>query len=136
MSRSDVSPVYGPTNPSPTQQKLQAITRYGSIIELIPEREIQYRELHAEVWPEVVAAIKKANIQNYNIFVVSLGEKRYLVSYWEYVGSDAEQDIASIAEDPTTRDRWWPLTDACQRRLSGTPETEQWFPMELVMHID
>ena len=38
----------------------KAWTRAG-FHELLPEKEELYRELHADVWPEVVAAIKKAN---------------------------------------------------------------------------
>ena len=128
-------PVYGPTNPDPKQTPQEPPVRYGSVIELIPEKEKLYRELHAEVWPEVVAAIKQANIQNYNIFVATLGGKKYLFSYFEYTGTNAQKDFATIASDPTTRDRWWPLTDACQQRLPETPDGEQWLPIERVMFI-
>jgi L-rhamnose mutarotase len=41
-----------------------------------------------------------------------------------------------MAQDPTIRDKWWPLTDACQTRLPGTPKNQQWLSMEQVMHID
>ena len=50
--------------------------------------EQQYRKLHADVWPEVVTAVKKANIQNYNIFIFEMGGKNYLFSYMEYTGTD------------------------------------------------
>ena len=105
------------------------------MVELKPEKERLYRELHAEVWPGVVQAIKKANISNYSIFAASIGGRRYLLSYFEYTGSDPEKDFASIAADPTTRDEWWPLTDACQQVIDGTPDGEQWLPMEQLMHI-
>ena len=94
-----------------------------------------YRQLHADVWPEVLAAIKNANIRNYNIFVAELGGKKYLFSYLEYVGDDLEKDFAGIGDDVTTRDKWWPITDGCQRRLPGTPEGEQWKSLEMLMHI-
>jgi L-rhamnose mutarotase len=109
---------------------------YGSVIEVKPEKEREYRELHADVWPEVKAAIHKANIRNYNIFVTELAGKRYLFTCFEYIGHDPEKDLGGIAQDPTTRDRWWPLTDACQMRLPGTPEGQQWKPIEQVMHLD
>ncbi len=129
-------PIYGKTNPTPDQQKQAEVKRYGSVIELLPEKEKTYRELHADVWPEVVAAIKKANIQNYNIFTVELGGKKYLFSYLEYTGTDPEKDFASIGNDATTRDKWWPITDACQREIPGTPDGQQWLPIEMLMHIE
>jgi L-rhamnose mutarotase len=132
----NVTPVVGPTNPSVEQQREAGIIYYGSVIELLPEQEQQYRDLHADVWPEVIAAIKKANIHNYNIFVAELDGKRYLFSFFEYHGDDPEADFASIAADPTTRDKWWPITDHCQKRLPGTPEGQQWQSIEMLMHID
>ncbi|XAL98959.1 L-rhamnose mutarotase [Phycisphaeraceae bacterium D3-23] len=129
-------PVYGPTNPTAEQQSLQGVLFFGSAIELNPEKEQLYRELHADVWPDVLMAIEKANIRNYNIFVADLGGKRYLFSFFEYHGSDPAADFASIAADPTTSQAWWPITDSCQRRLPGTPEGEQWKSLEMLMHID
>ena len=99
------------------------------------ERTVSYRELHAQVWPEVVAAIHRANIRNFNIFVTEIAGRRYLFSHFEYIGTDPESDFASIGGDPTTRDRWWPLTDACQIRLPGTPAGEQWRSLEQVMRL-
>ena len=130
-----VAPVYGPTNPTPEQMAQEPVKYYASIVELKPEMEKKYRELHADVWKEVVAAIKKANIRNFNIFVTDIAGKRYLISTLEYTGQDAEKDFGSMKDDAVTRDKWWPITDNCQRRLPGTPEGEQWRAMEMLMHI-
>jgi L-rhamnose mutarotase len=108
---------------------------FGSVIELKPEKEKLYRELHAKVWPDVTAAIRKAKIRNFNIFVADLGGKRYLFSHFEYHGTNPDKDFAAMAKDPTTRDKWWPITDGCQERLPGTPKGEQWLSMEQVMHL-
>lgn len=130
-----VEPVYGPSNPAPAPPSSPGVKRFASIVGLDPAKEKLYRELHAEVWPEVVAAIRRANITNYNIYITEIEGRRYLVSTFEYVGTDPEKDFASIAEDPVTRDKWWPLTDACQIRLPGTPAGEQWRALEQVMHL-
>lgn len=121
--------IHGPTNPA------TAPRTYCAMVELIPEKEEEYRKLHADVWPEVLAAIRRANIRNYNIYVATIDNRRYLVSHMEYAGSDPAADFATIAEDSVTRDKWWPLTDACQRVLAGTPEGQQWLPLERVMHV-
>jgi len=131
-----VDPVYGPTNPAPDEAAKAKVKRYGSVIELLPEKEKQYRELHAAVWPDVVKAIKKANIRNFNIYVAEINGKKYLFSYLEYTGNDPAKDFASIGLDKTTKEKWWPITDACQQRLPGTPEGKQWLDMETLMHIE
>jgi len=131
-----VRPVYGPTNPSPSKAATSTPRYYCSIIGLRPEKEAEYRKLHASVWPEVRAAIRKANIRDYNIYIEVLNGKKYLVSHFEYVGKDPDKDFALIAKDPTTKNKWWPLTDACQVVLRGTPSGQQWLPVEQVMHLD
>ncbi|HTX00735.1 MAG TPA: L-rhamnose mutarotase [Acidimicrobiales bacterium] len=130
-----ITPVYGPSNPSPADAARAPVRQYASVVELKPAMEQEYRRLHGDVWPEVRAAIRKANIRNYNIYVAELGAKRYLFSFFEYTGRDPASDFAIIANDPTTRDRWWPITSACQARLPGTPEGEQWMPLERVMRL-
>lgn len=130
-----VEPIYGSTNPSPKQKANAKVRRFGSVIELLPEKEELYRELHADVWPEVVAALKKANFQNFNIFLLELGGKKYLFNYVEYTGDNLYKDFAGIADDPTTREKWDPITDACEKRLPGTPKGEKWKSLEMLMHI-
>jgi hypothetical protein len=43
---------------------------------------------------------------------------------------------ASETIEPTTKNKWWPITDAYQIRLPGTPKGSQWLGMEQVMHLD
>lgn len=130
-----VAAIFGPTNPDEATKKADPVQRFSAVVELNPEKEKLYRELHADVWPEVKAAIKKANIQNFNIFITEIDGKKYLFNYLEYVGTDIEKDLGGIALDSVTREKWWPITDACQIRLPGTPEGEQWRGIEMVMHI-
>lgn len=133
MNQDSTAPIYGKTNPAPDEQG--SPVRYGSVIELLPEKEKEYRFLHADVWPGVLAAITKANIRNFSIFVHSIAGKRYLFSYFEYIGQSFEQDMATLAEDATTQ-QWWKETDPCQQKLPGTPPSDQWSSMEMVFHCD
>ncbi|MEU3983599.1 L-rhamnose mutarotase [Streptomyces sp. NPDC026672] len=105
--------------------------RFASVIRLRPEKEAEYRRLHADAWPGVLAAIKRANIGNYSIFL----RDGLLFSYLEYYGDDYAADTASIAEDPVTRD-WWALTDPCQQPVDSAAEGEWWAPAEEVFHLD
>ena len=124
--------MHGLTNPP---DPISGVHRLTSVIELKPEKEQLYRQLHADVWPDVVKAVEKANIRNYSISLARLSGKSYLFSYMEYTGDDLEADFAAMADDATTRDKWWPITDACQNVIEGTPEGNQWMPLERLMLI-
>ena len=135
MSESEVKPVYGETNPNPETTASQTIRRYGSVIGLRPDCEQQYRELHANAWPAVMARLKQSNVQNYSIYVTELDGKRYLFSYFEYTGTDYAADMLQLAEDPQTR-RWWQQTDPLQIQLPNRKEGDNWSMMERVFLLD
>jgi L-rhamnose mutarotase len=105
--------------------------RVASVIRLRPDKERQYRELHAEVWPDVLATLKRAHISNYSIFL----RDGYLFSYLEYSGTDFAADMLEIASDAATR-RWWLLTDPCQLPLTTAAAGERWAPAEELFHLD
>jgi L-rhamnose mutarotase len=105
--------------------------RFGSVIRLRPDRRYDYLALHANVWPGVEAALTRANIRNYTIFL----RDDLLFGYYEYVGDDHAADLARIAADPETK-RWWELTDPCQEQLPGTPDGSQWAPLAEVWHLE
>lgn len=105
--------------------------RYAAVVALRPEHEAEYRRLHADAWPEVLAALTRSHVHNYSIFL----HDDMLFQYLEYHGDDYEADMARIAEDETTQ-RWWTLTDPMQRKLSDDPAAPQWTPLEEVFHLD
>ena len=91
--------------------------RYGSLIKLRPEKLDEYKELHANAWPDVLAMIWKCNIRNYSIYF----KDGFLFSYFEYIGEDYDADMALMAADPTTQ-KWWKLTDPCQEPIETRKE--------------
>ncbi len=105
--------------------------RFATVIRLRPEKEAEYRALHAAAWPDVLAALKRAHIGNYSIFL----RDGLLFSYLEYSGDDYAADTAAIAADPSTR-AWWQLTDPCQEPVGSAAEGEWWAPAEEVFHLD
>ena len=105
--------------------------RYASVIRLRPEREAEYRALHADVWPDVLAALRRAHVSNYSIFL----RDGLLFSYLEYSGEDYARDMQALADDETTR-RWWTFTDPCQAPLPSASIDEWWAPAEEVFHLD
>ena len=107
--------------------------RMGMVVGIKPEKIDEYKRLHAETWPSVLAAISKANIHNYTIFLRE--PENLLFGYWEYHGDDFEADAARIAADPQTQE-WWTFTDLCQIRMASRKSGEQWSMMEQVFHND
>jgi L-rhamnose mutarotase len=105
--------------------------RIASVIRLRPEHEQAYRQLHAAAWPDVLAALSRAHVQNYSIFL----RDGFLFSYLEYTGDDYAADMAAVAADEATQ-RWWQLTDPCQQPLDSAGEGEWWAPAEEVFHLD
>lgn len=105
--------------------------RFGSVIKLRPEKLAEYKELHANVWPEVLRQIRDSNIRNYSIYF----KDGFLFSYFEYTGDDYAGDMKKMAGDSHTQ-AWWKLTDPCQEPLDTRKEGEWWASMEEFFHMD
>ncbi|MBQ7163368.1 MAG: L-rhamnose mutarotase [Bacteroidales bacterium] len=105
--------------------------RYGQVIAVRPEKLEEYKRLHANAWPGVLKMIKDCHLQNYSIYY----KDGLLFSYYEYVGTDYEADMAKMAADPETQ-RWWDVCKPCQQPLPTRAEGEWWSDMEEVFHLD
>jgi L-rhamnose mutarotase len=112
------------------------VKRYGSVIEVRPEKIEEYKRLHANAWPGVLKMIRECNIRNYSIYLREVEKgKYYLFSYFEYTGTDFDADMKKMAVDETTQ-RWWKETDPCQRPIPLAKKGEHWSAMEEVFHAD
>ncbi|HEY7970730.1 MAG TPA: L-rhamnose mutarotase [Candidatus Limnocylindrales bacterium] len=86
--------------------------RIGFVMRLLPGAEAEYRARHADVWPEMLAALRAAGARNYSIYLH--GED--LFGYLEVDDLRRFQD--TMAASPVN-DRWQadmtrlidPLTD-------------------------
>ena len=105
--------------------------RYGQVIKIKPEKLEYYRALHANPWPEVIQKIIECNIRNYSIFIL---QDHTLFAYFEYIGSNFEEDMQKMGDDPITQ-KWWQETDPCQESF-GLKPNEWWHNMEEVFHCD
>lgn len=105
--------------------------RIGQIIGIKPDAIAEYEQLHAAVWPDVLALIHACNIRNYTIF----RHEYLLFAYFEYVGTDFAADMARMAADPRTQE-WWAFTDPLQQPLPSRAEGEWWATMRPVFHTD
>lgn len=99
------------------------------VIGIRPERIDDYKRLHADAWPGVLAQIRDSHIRN---FVIYLREpENLLFGHFEYHGDDLDADMAAMAADPVTQD-WWAHTDPCQTILPSARTGEKWVYMEEV----
>jgi L-rhamnose mutarotase len=106
------------------------VERHAAVIRLRPERRSEYVRLHAQVWSEVIAALKRAHVSNYSIFL----RDDYLFSYLEYTGGNFVADMEAVARDAATQ-RWWQLTAPCQAPLPSAAQGEWWAPAEELFHL-
>lgn len=107
--------------------------RMAMIIGIRPEQISEYKRLHDDAWPEILAMISACNIRNYSIYLKE--PENLLIGYWEYHGADFEADAAKMAADPKTQE-WWDLCMPMQVPLDTRKEGEWWAMMEEVFHHD
>ncbi len=107
--------------------------RMGRVIGIKPSGIERYKDLHANPWPDTVEELKNRNIQNFSIFLRA--PENLLFSYWEYTGSNFEEDFAKTKESPRTQ-AWWDLTAPLQQPLASRKADEWWSPMERVFFAE
>lgn len=107
------------------------VQRFGSVIKVKTEKLMQYKNLHAAVWPGVLETISKCHIKNYSIYF----KDGFLFSYFEYTGADYKADMEKMAADPLTQ-QWWEACKPCQDPLTTRGEGEWWASMEEIFHYD
>jgi L-rhamnose mutarotase len=105
--------------------------RFGQLLKLRPEHQADYVRHHAQVWPGVLAQIRRSNIRNYSIYL----REGMLFAYFEYVGSDFEADMRAMAADPETQ-RWWALMEPMQEKWPTAGPAEWWSNLAEVFHTD
>lgn len=105
--------------------------RMGMVIGVRPEFIKAYKELHAEVWPEILQSLSDCNVKNYSIFLRE--PENLLFGYWEYVGDDFDADMKKMSDLPITKE-WWAECMPCQKPLETRDDGEWWAMMEEVFY--
>lgn len=110
----------------------ETVRRFGQVVRLRPEKEAEYRRLHADAWPTVLERMSAHGIRNFSIYL----HTGLLFAYFEYAGDDLEADLAAAADSDDARE-WARITAACQQRLdASTPDAGLWSRMTEVFHLD
>jgi L-rhamnose mutarotase len=108
--------------------------RFGWVAKAGPDMVQKYVELHADVWPAVLARNKSCHLRNYSIFLKTLPNgEHWLFSYVEYSGEDFEADMKKMAADPEVQ-RWWAECKPCLDTVEDLPPGEVWATMEQVFY--
>lgn len=107
--------------------------RMAMVIGLKGNQIEEYKRIHANCWPEILAKISECNITNYSIYLKV--PENLLFGYWEYTGSDFAADAALMAADPKTQE-WWDICMPMQEPLDTRKDGEWWAMMEEVFHND
>ncbi len=105
--------------------------RIASVIGMPQQNVALYEELHAAVWPSVVARLTASHVVNYSIY----RHDELLFSYMEYDGEDFDADMAAMAADHATQE-WWAVCMPLQRPVEGRGEREWWKELPEVFHLD
>jgi L-rhamnose mutarotase len=137
----DDNPVSSVTDPMTI---IPAPRRFGACIKLKPDKYIEYRTLHDNVWDHVQQRIYDSHIRNFTIYyhpeTSTLYQHFEWIGHWyvlqndnksvsqQFLSVEEEQalldaDFYAIAQDPVTRE-WWKLCEPCQEPFS------QWYQQE------
>lgn len=95
-----------------------------------PERIEEYRERHSRVWPEMRAALRETEWENYSIF---LAEDGLLIGYVETDDLQAALDRMSVLD---VNARWQAEMAGFFDTPDGGPPDQAFVPLQEVFHLD
>ncbi|MFB6518634.1 L-rhamnose mutarotase [Streptomyces sp. NPDC056401] len=90
----------------------------------------EYRERHAQVWPEMLDALRATGWTNYSLFLRPDG---LLVGYLETEDFDRAREAMSATE---VNARWQEGMSRYFEHLDGTPADQAMAPLTEVFHLD
>ncbi|OXB33441.1 hypothetical protein J007_06857 [Cryptococcus neoformans] len=124
--------------PMPQLPRTDEGKRICQIVRVKPERLEEYKKVHAQVWPEVLGALRKAHVVDYSIHYFA--PHNLLIAHMRYIGSDFQKDMDGIKENAATK-KWWQLTDGMQESfVPGATGSESgpgwWVEAEEVFRLE
>ncbi|MGO1739922.1 MAG: L-rhamnose mutarotase [Actinomycetaceae bacterium] len=103
--------------------------RYCLLARIRTDRALEYRERHAEVWPEMLDALHEAGWRNYSIFLAPDG---LLVAYVE----SEDLDAARRAMAATAVNARWQAEMSEFFASDGARPDEQFVPIDEIFHLE
>jgi L-rhamnose mutarotase len=106
------------------------MARYCFLLQVRPELLAEYRERHAAVWPDMLAALRDSGWRNYSIFARPDG---LLVGYVEADDLAAAQEAMAGTE---VNGRWQAEMGRYFTGLDGRGPDEAFLLLEEVFHLE
>jgi L-rhamnose mutarotase len=106
------------------------VARYCFLLQVRPDLLAEYRARHAQVWPEMLHALRDAGWRNYSLFVRDDG---LLVGY--VVADDLAAAQAAMAATDVNR-RWQAEMSRYFTGLAGRPPDEGFLVLDEVFNLD
>ncbi len=100
------------------------------LLKVRPDKVAQYKARHAEVWPEMLNALRETGWKNYSLFLRPDG---LLVGYLE--AEDFEKCCAAMKQHPVNA-RWQAeMVPFFEVNKVGGPD-DNMFPLDEIFHLD
>jgi L-rhamnose mutarotase len=106
------------------------VPRYCFLLQVRPDRLDEYRRRHAEVWPEMLHALRDQGWRNYSLFVRPDG---LLVGYTE--SDDLQASLAGMAGTEVNT-RWQAEMAGFFTGLDGGPPDRGLLLLDEVFHLE
>lgn len=104
------------------------MVRKGAIMKLFPGKEAEYEKRHAELWPELIDAIRRDGGKNYTIF-----HDKETNLLFEYIEIEDEEVWAKRGGDEVTQ-KWWDfMADIMETNPDNSPVCRK---INEVFHLD
>ena len=100
------------------------------LLKVRPEKVEEYRARHAQVWPEMLDALRETGWRDYSLFLKPDG---LLVGYLE--AEDFEKCIAAMKNHPVN-DRWQAEMSPFFEPMGEGAADDHMIPLEEVFHLD
>lgn len=100
------------------------------LLKVRPQRLAEYRQRHAAVWPEMLAALRRTGWRNYSLF---LRDDGLLVGYLET--ADLAAALAGMAAEEVNA-RWQAQMAPFFEQLDGRRPDEGIVPLAEIFHLD
>jgi len=104
--------------------------RVGFVLKVRPDRLVEYKKRHEQVWPEMLAALRETGWHNYSLF---LREDGLLFGYLET--PDFEKALADMAERDINA-RWQAEMAPFFEALGGRRADQGMLQLEEVFHLE
>lgn len=100
------------------------------LLKVRPRKLDEYKERHANVWPEMLEALRQSGWQNYSLF---LSQDGLLVGYLE---TDNFEQCCAAMKNQLVNERWQAEMSPFFETLTAGGADENMVPLEEVFHLD